>query len=487
EKEADDPGLAIAIKHVSFPPPIELVRKHPVASRFADLLESMLSKEPEKRPTIPTILEILKKERMKMTTSSTKTSVSGKEIFSTGRIVSEIYRVESFIGKGSMSEVYKALDTSLNRTVALKILNEEAATEEIIVDRFLKEGQLLATVEHPNVLHIYASSRDPETEKPFLIMEYIDGTNLSNLLSTIAKDPRKVVPLMLQLLEGIGACHSRGIIHRDLKPSNLIITRDGTLKIFDFGLAKAGARLTRTEMTVGTPKYMSPEQCRGAKDLTPQSDVYSAGIIFWELIYGEVPFEADDSSNPELSIAMKHVNETLPMKALSKDDPFLPLLPIVKRMLNKEPSDRPTVEDLIKAFDNFVEEHFPSIEKEPVATSRRKSRRLKISGMYESSVKEFPSIWDNLPLGVFSLLAICGILAGAWLYFKPGSYDQKKLYVDAIQASMKKGNFDDAARNLELLEKEPESQLIAQPLKSIIGAEFERKGISALNFGNTSE
>ncbi|HQG27906.1 MAG TPA: protein kinase, partial [Candidatus Ozemobacteraceae bacterium] len=273
-------------------------------------------------------------------------------------------------------------DTALNRPVAIKVLNASISTDETVVDRFIKEGQLLATVGHPNVLAIYASSRDKATGRPFLVMEFIDGMLLSDIKKSGVPEHRRIVPLMLQLLDGIRACHAKGFIHRDLKPSNLMVTRDGTLKIFDFGIAKTEAAMTRVGMTLGTPQYMSPEQCTSGSALTPASDVYSIGIVLWELIFGSPPFTADGDSNPELSIALKQVQGTLPMPSLPTDPALAALVPMIRRMLDKQPGQRPTTDEIISLLDEHLQK-YPVDGVRMDLTKRRDSlRRSAAEGLF---------------------------------------------------------------------------------------------------------
>ncbi len=347
---ATDPALSIALKHLNEPVPIDRINEDPRTAPFSDLLHKMLAKKPEDRPTVPDIIETLKK-RMKAPAPGMATTASDPAT------IGDIYRLERVLGQGGMGTVYKALDTALNRPVAIKVLNASISTDETVVDRFIKEGQLLATVGHPNVLAIYASSRDKATGRPFLVMEYIDGMLLSDIKKSGIPEHRRIVPLMLQLLDGIRACHMKGIIHRDLKPSNLMVTRDGTLKIFDFGIAKSEAAMTRVGMTLGTPQYMSPEQCTSGSALTAASDVYSIGIVLWEMIFGSPPFSADNDSNPELSIALKQVQGTLPMPSLPADPALAALVPMVRRMLDKQPGERPTTDEIISLLDEHLHKY----------------------------------------------------------------------------------------------------------------------------------
>lgn len=475
EREVTDPGLSIGLKHLSQEPPWENFDAVPAAAPFKKTIKAMLAKKPEERPTIPEILEILK---LNLHTTGSSRSLSA----ATEGMIGDIYRIEGVLGSGGMGKVYKALDTTLNRVVAIKVLNEETSGDKTLVERFLKEGQLLATVGHPNVLNIYASSRDSKTGRPFLVMEFIDGALLSDLKPTLRKDMARIAPLMLQLFEGIQACHAKGIIHRDLKPSNLMVTREGILKVFDFGIAKTAANLTRTGMTVGTPQYMSPEQCQGNRELSAKSDIYSLGIIFWELVFGEPPFKGDGSSNPELAVAIQHIQGTLPMVALEKENPFLSILPDIRRMLDKDPSSRPAIEDLIADLEELINVKFPDIANRS-STSRRKDslRRSAVKGVFEEPGTE--KGWGVYAKVVFLILLLGG-MGLAWKVFLA-----EKPYlgtVKAINELIKTGKLEEAEQNLLSLQKDPDAEILLSSLKLSLSMEYLQTSRTELSRGNHS-
>lgn len=402
EAGATDPALTIALKHLNEPVPLDSINGDPRTAPFADLLRDMLAKKPEDRPAVPDIIETLKKRIAAPAPGAATTEADPA-------MIGDIYRLDRVLGQGGMGTVYKALDTALNRAVAIKVLNASISADESVVDRFIKEGRLLATVGHPNVLAIYASSRDKATGRPFLVMEYIDGMLLSDIKKSGAPDHKRIVPLILQLMDGIRACHQKGIVHRDLKPTNLMVTRDGTLKIFDFGIAKTEAAMTRVGMTLGTPQYMSPEQCTGSSTLTPASDIYSIGIVLWELIFGTLPFTAEHDSNPELAIALKQVQGTLPMPSLPADPALASLVPMVRRMLDKQATERPTTDEIIA----FLDEHLHTYPVEGVRmdlTKRRDSlRRSTAEGLFDEAASV--SSRKKLIFATIFLILLGGILA----------------------------------------------------------------------------
>ncbi|MBF0410727.1 MAG: protein kinase [Candidatus Riflebacteria bacterium] len=366
EGEVSNPYIAIMLMHVNDPLPLERLNKHPNAAPFIELLKKMLEKEPEKRPEIPEIKRAINAELSKLDPTNTSTSSKMAALLFGGN-----YRLDDIIGEGGMGVVHKAWDTSLDRVVAIKILHDEIAREKTEVDRFLLEGKTLASVKHPNVLDIFASSRDAVTGKPFLVMEYLDGTLLSKMKKVLSTSRGLIVPLMLSLCDGLRACHEKGIIHRDLKPNNIMVTGNGTLKIFDFGIAKSAVNLTRPGMTLGTPQYMSPEQCIGARDITSKADMYSVGVIFWELIFGEPPFKPEPGENDAFSVARQQIEATLPMPAINPSDPLFSIMGIVYQLLDKDPAKRPNADDLVTKLENWLSEH-PEMDTASAVKHRRK-------------------------------------------------------------------------------------------------------------------
>ncbi len=459
---ADDPALAIALMHLNANPDFSGFEKLPEGDRFKSLIERMLAKKPEARPEIPEILESLKQILNRLRNSQGEAAESAP-VEDSANTIGEIYQIQKEIGTGGMGKVYRALDTSLNRVVAIKVLHAQTTDDHSLVDRFIQEGQTLATVGHRNVMGIYASARDKSTKRPFLVMEYIEGKPLSQLKNAIQKDCRQSVPIMMQLAEGISACHEKGIVHRDLKPSNIIITPEGIVKILDFGIAKTQTHLTKTGMTMGTPEYMSPEQCTGSKNISGKSDIYSLGIIFWELIFGSVPYKAEDSQNPELSIALKHIEGTLPAQAAIPDVTLVPVIGLVRKMLDKNPDARPEEGVIIDTLEAYLLEHAP----ENVArsnTGRRsasKSGISSLSGLVQKA--ENPSTGYRKIVAAIAVLAVGGGIA-AWKFGFLNSVDPKDR-ANIINAMIKNGSYNDARQSIDEFSLTPEGREKVQPLK----------------------
>ena len=175
-------------------------------------------------------------------------------MFQENQIIGRHYKLLQKLGAGGMGAVYKALDINLGREVAIKFLLKEIAEEKEIVDRFLNEGRIIATINHPAVISVYASDVEEATGMPFLVMEFVDGHSLDHYKKELRNDLDTLIEHFINMLSGINACHKKGIIHRDLKPENLLINSNGQIKICDFGIARSAGRHTRTGMAIGTDR-----------------------------------------------------------------------------------------------------------------------------------------------------------------------------------------------------------------------------------------
>ncbi|HET6165309.1 MAG TPA: serine/threonine protein kinase [Marmoricola sp.] len=239
------------------------------------------------------------------------------------------------IATGGMGEVWLAHDEVLHRDVAVKYLKKEYADDEGSRTRFLQEARNAAALHHPGIAAVFDfGESEVEDELPFLVMEYVDGRPLSEVLAAGALDPEEARSLVEQAAVALAQAHAVGLVHRDVKPGNLLVGADGTVKITDFGIARAadGTALTQTGQIVGTPSYLSPEQAEGHA-ATPESDVYALGVVLFECLAGHRPFTADSP----VALALAHVREPLP--ALPPDVPS-PLAEVVERALAKRPEDR---------------------------------------------------------------------------------------------------------------------------------------------------
>jgi serine/threonine protein kinase len=248
------------------------------------------------------------------------------------------YNIERQLGRGGMGEVLKGFDPVSLKHVAIKILDAEAYRDDEILRRFEREAQSALTLDHPNVARFFGMEYDEEN-RPFLVMEFIDGHPLDKWMKNNLDAPfSRIVDFAIQAARGLENAYHRSIIHRDIKPSNLIITPELNLKIIDFGLAKSlwdTSTITSTGMVVGTPRYISPEQGMG-RSVDHRSDIYSLGATLYELLTRQPPYDGDTP----LAIMMKHINTPLVPPYLV--NPKIPgdVNEIVLKMMAKDPKER---------------------------------------------------------------------------------------------------------------------------------------------------
>jgi len=250
------------------------------------------------------------------------------------------YSLDSRIATGGMGEVWRGTDTLLGREVAIKLLKAEYADHPTFRSRFETEARHAASLHHPNVASVFAVGEAAPSDgsgvrRPYLVMELVDGQPLSALLSSGRPlDPDVTRDLLGQAADALGAAHAAGIVHRDVKPANLLVTPDRTVKITDFGIARAteGMALTETGQVMGTPQYLSPEQAQGGT-ATPASDVYSLGVVAFECLAGRRPFVAETA----VATALMHLREPVPELP---DDVPAPLAAVVRRAMAKKPEER---------------------------------------------------------------------------------------------------------------------------------------------------
>ena len=251
-----------------------------------------------------------------------------------GMFLGDRYEILEKIGVGGMAEVYKAKCHKLNRLVAIKVLKKEFCDDENFVARFKAEAQAAAGLSHPNVVSIFDVG--DEGELHYIVMELVEGITLKEYIQKKGKlEIREAIGITIQIVQGIGAAHERHIVHRDIKPQNVIISKEGKVKVTDFGIAKAASSNTINSDAVGSVYYFSPEQARGGYS-DERSDIYSLGISLYEMLTGKVPFDGDST----VSIALAHLNnEMIPPRQL---DPLIPisLEKIILKATQKKPERR---------------------------------------------------------------------------------------------------------------------------------------------------
>lgn len=245
------------------------------------------------------------------------------------------YRVTERIGMGGMAEVFKAVDTTLGRTVALKVMLPQYASDKTFAARFRQEAQAAANLSSPYIVNIYDWGKDQDSY--YIVMEYVRGTDLKTAIEERgAIHQRKVAEIGAQVCSALSVAHSYDIIHRDIKSANIMVQTDGNIKVMDFGIAQAGnSAMTKDSSVLGTAHYVSPEQAQG-HPLTPASDLYSLGVVLYEAATGQLPFDGPDA----VSVALKQVNEmpTLPHQINPSIDRKLEA--IIMRALSKHVEER---------------------------------------------------------------------------------------------------------------------------------------------------
>src|SRR3954465_5779453 len=255
-------------------------------------------------------------------------------------VIDERYRVVSRIGSGGVADVYCAEDTHLGRQVALKVLHRRFAEDQEFVERFRREASAAAGLQHPNVVQVFDRGEWEGTY--YIAMEFLDGRSLKELVREDAPLPATLaVDITIQVLRAARFAHRRGIIHRDIKPHNVIVDREGRVKVTDFGIARAGASdMTETGAIMGTAAYLSPEQAQGHA-VSASSDLYSVGILLYELLTGRVPFDAESA----VTIALKQVSEAPVAPRAINPEVSPELEDVVLRALQKDPARRFTDAD----------------------------------------------------------------------------------------------------------------------------------------------
>ena len=239
-----------------------------------------------------------------------------------------------------MGRVYRARDARLGREVAIKVLGEHHAGSPEFVERFGREVRSVASLDHPNVVRVFDSGEDDDGS-PYMAMELVDGGTLKDKIRHDGPlPPHRAARVAFQVAEALGAAHAAGIVHRDVKPENVLLTKDGRVKVADFGIARAteATAMTRTSMILGTAPYLSPEQARG-EPVGPASDLYSLGVVLYEALTGRTPFGTGEHANP-LAIAMKHCTEPAPSPRAANREVPRPLELVTLALMRKRPAER---------------------------------------------------------------------------------------------------------------------------------------------------
>ena len=319
------------------------------------------------------------------------------------------------LGKGGMAFVYRARDTMLERLVAIKILRKNYSSDPAFVERFRQEAKAAANLSHPNIVTVHDFGLD--RGQLFIVMELIPGTDLKSLMKQRGRfTPEEAVPLLVQACAGLGYAHRAGLVHCDVKPQNLLVTPDMRLKVTDFGIARALSTIHPEEQSNviwGSPQYFSPEQASGAAP-SPASDVYSLGIIMYEMLTGSLPFHADTARE----LARQHV-EAEPIPISERLPGISPVLEqIQSKVLSKEPSQRYRTADqlgrVLLTFGNTRSS--PALTLTPEAVP--KTTPVPSTEILPVSTPGPEIDWVAVGLGLLALVAVLGLVPfWLWVYF----------------------------------------------------------------------
>jgi serine/threonine protein kinase len=263
------------------------------------------------------------------------------------------YRVLAQLGQGGMATVYKAYHPKLDRYVAIKMVHQAFLEDPAFVTRFEREAQIVASLDHPHIVPVFDFAE--HNGQPYLVMKYIEGSTLKAQLSKGALPLERIIPLMTDIADALDYAHKRGVLHRDIKPSNIVIDTNNVAYITDFGLARiaeTGESTLSQDVLLGTPHYISPEQAMGRRDLDARTDLYSLGVVLYELVVGRVPFSADTP----YAIIHDHIYRALPLP--SKVNPDIPaqVETVLLKALAKDPADRyQSAAEMVQAFTSAVQ------------------------------------------------------------------------------------------------------------------------------------
>jgi len=325
------------------------------------------------------------------------------------------YELKKFLGSGGAADVFLALDRRHSRLAAVKVLARRRFAETVAVRRFIKEAQTISRLHHPNIVRIYETGRTPELR--FMAMEFLPESLKRRLQERGRLVPDEALAIANQVATALFHAHARGFIHRDVKPDNIMFRADGTPVLLDFGIARvleSTTQLTRSGMAMGTPRYMSPEQLN-AKRADGRSDVYSLGVVLYEMLSGAPPFKGSQT----MTVIMKHVTEPVPRLP----DDLAAFQPLLDRMLAKERSKRPATEkewqELIKPL--FRPFKLPKAEKPELGDLAKASDREKTrqggNGPVAKPLSRPKPRKRTRPLRRFILNLLLVLALAAWIFF----------------------------------------------------------------------
>ena len=364
------------------------------------------------------------------------------------------YRVDKELGSGAMGTVFRAKHLKTGGRVAIKLMSLALGTNDNAVKRFKREVEIIKQLDHPNIVHYINSGRYHKS--PFIVMEFIEGESLDHVLHRRTRLPwEEVADIGINLCAALQHAHDRGIFHRDLKPSNLMILKDGTVKLTDFGIAKDAdvTALTAANSTVGTAAYMSPEQCRGSREITHKSDLYSMGIMFYELLTGRKPFVGETP----MEVFLQHANKTdfkRPAEIVLEVPIWMNTL--VDQLMEKEPAKRPLSAKAVADSLELIKQKIEAQKSAGVdAATKRKIDRArgdkkldeedKAAARVMLGKKKKKKVTPFYAKGWFTVLALMTVVlfAGVGVYFAFFHVKSPEALFAQVQALASSGSDDD--------------------------------------------
>ena len=322
------------------------------------------------------------------------------------------YRLEARIAAGGMSTVYRALDVTLERQVAVKLMNREVASDSDQLERFRREARAVAQLSHPHIVGVIDAGEDDS--RPYIVLEYVEGETLKERIRRLGRlEIPEAVAYAIEIARALGAAHARHIVHRDVKPQNVLLDREGSAKVTDFGIARTLEEdgLTADGRVLGTTDYVSPEQALG-QPVTGQSDLYSLGVVLYEMLTGEVPFRGEN----QVAVAMKHVREPMPDVQAKRPEVSAALAAVLetataKRVDERYADDAELIADLEDAL--------------AMETSRSGDHQGQATAVLRTlptrSARRVPmGLRPRRPLAVVALMVVAGLIAAAIVVFLAG-------------------------------------------------------------------
>jgi serine/threonine protein kinase len=310
--------------------------------------------------------------------------------FTMGTIVGP-YQIQKQLGQGGMATVYKAYHPALDRYVAIKVMDASLSKEQGFIERFRREARVVARLDNSHIVPVY--DFDEQDGQPYIVLKFIDGQNLVDRMRASPISRSEILKIISAVGNGLQYAHNRGVLHRDVKPSNVLMASDGKVYLTDFGLARileSTSSLTG-DMIVGTPHYMSPEQAMNAEKLDEGTDIYSFGIMIYEMVIGCLPFDGDTT----FSVIEDHIHKAPPLPTSIKPDLPVEVERVILKTLEKQRSDRyAKVSDLVNAFKKVW---FPNTDQNDISSTTMES--IGIATLLAENGKSFPVAEETVVLG----------------------------------------------------------------------------------------